>query len=86
LFIENISPVIFTLGPLVFRWYGLMMVISFMVGGYYFIKNGVREGLDEERLLALLIIIILGGILGARALYVLTNLPAYINTHLKRYA
>jgi len=78
LFIENIDPVIFTLGPLVFRWYGLMMVLSFMLGGYYFIKNGVRQGIDEERLLALLIIVILGGILGARVLYVLTNLPAYI--------
>ncbi len=78
MFIENINPVIFTLGPLAFRWYGLMMVLSFMLGGYYLIKNGKQQGLDEERLLTLLIIVIVGGILGARALYVLTNLPAFI--------
>ena len=85
MFIENINPVIFTLGPLVFRWYGLMMALSFMLGGYYFIKNGVRKGLDEEKLLAVLIIVILGGVLGARALYVLTNLPAFMGAPLEAF-
>ena len=83
MFIENISPAIFTLGPLVFRWYGLMMALSFMLGGYYFIKHGVRKGLDEEKLLAVLIIVILGGVLGARALYVLTNLPTFMGAPLE---
>lgn len=81
--IENIDPVIFTLGPLSVRWYGLMMVIAFILGGYYFIKNGVRQGLDEERLTTLLLIIIFGGIIGARALYVLTNLPDFLDTPLE---
>ena len=57
MFIENIDPVIFSLGPLVFRWYGLMMALSFIVGGYYLIKNGVRQGIDEERLLTLFIVV-----------------------------
>lgn len=83
MYIENISPVIFTLGPLVFRWYGLMMVLSFILGGYYLIKNGMCKGMDEEKLLGLLIVVIVGGVLGARALYVLTNLPAFIGAPLE---
>lgn len=78
MYIEHINPIIISLGPLAVRWYGLMMVLSFMIGGYYFLKNGIRQGLHEDTLLSLLIIVIISGIIGARALYVLTNLPYFL--------
>ena len=78
--IEDINPIIVSLGPIAIRWYGLMMAISFILGGYYFVKNGTRQGLAEDSLLTLLLVVLIGGIVGARAVYVLTNLPAYLNS------
>jgi phosphatidylglycerol:prolipoprotein diacylglycerol transferase len=48
MFIENISPVIFAIGPLTVRWYGLMMAVSFVLGSYYFVKNGLKKGYSED--------------------------------------
>jgi phosphatidylglycerol---prolipoprotein diacylglyceryl transferase len=78
LFIENISPVIFTIGPLTVRWYGLMMGISFALGSYYFIKNGIKKDYNEDSLFIVIMAAIISGIIGARALYVLTNLSDFI--------
>jgi len=33
--IENIDPIIFSVGPVEIRWYGFLMVVSFLIGGYY---------------------------------------------------
>ncbi|MGI6097643.1 MAG: prolipoprotein diacylglyceryl transferase [Dethiobacteria bacterium] len=75
--IEGIDPVIFTLGPLTVRWYGLMMALSFAFGVYYLIKNGKKIGYDEDLLLLLTIVVIISAIAGARAIYVLTNWPFF---------
>jgi len=77
MFIENISPVILTIGPLTLRWYGLMMAVSFALGSYYFVKNGLKKGYSEDSLLMVLIAAIISGIIGARAIYVLTNLSDF---------
>ncbi|HAP32118.1 MAG TPA: prolipoprotein diacylglyceryl transferase [Firmicutes bacterium] len=81
--IEDINPIIVFLGPIAIRWYGLMMAVSFILGGYYFVKNGTRQGLPEETLLTIVLVVLIGGIVGARAVYVLTNLPAYLNNPLE---
>ena len=73
MFIEGIDPVLFTLGPLAVRWYGLMFALSVAVGAYYLRKHGLKQGLNEDTLLALAGIAVLGVIIGARAVYVLTN-------------
>jgi len=74
LLIEGISPVIFTLGPLEFRWYGIMVVLSFLIGSHLFIKYGKKKGIPEEILLTSILAIIACGIVGARTVFVLTNL------------
>ena len=38
----NISPVFFELGPLQFRWYGLMYLIG-LAGAYFLIKRRVES-------------------------------------------
>ena len=39
----NISPVFFELGPLQFRWYGLMYLIG-LAGAYFLIMRRVESG------------------------------------------
>lgn len=79
MFIENISPIIFRIGPLAVRWYGLMMGISFALGSYFFIKNGIKKGYSEDSLFIIIVAAIITGIAGARAIYVLTNLSDFIS-------
>ena len=76
--IENLDPVIFILGPLEIRWYGLLMALSFIIGGYYLVKNGKKEGLSEGILFNMILAAVIGGIIGARAIYVITNLSHFM--------
>ncbi|HEY4999410.1 MAG TPA: prolipoprotein diacylglyceryl transferase, partial [Usitatibacter sp.] len=68
------DPVIFSLGPLAVRWYGLMYVIGFIaviVLGKYRVRKGLAPGLTERDVDDLLIYGVLGVILGGRLGYVL---------------
>lgn len=73
MYIENISPVIFSIGPLAIRWYGLMFAVSVLIGFYYMRKYGAKKGFDEDFIFTLFIIMVLSIIIGARAVYVFTN-------------
>jgi phosphatidylglycerol---prolipoprotein diacylglyceryl transferase len=75
--IEGINPVLFHIGPLAVRWYGLMFALSVAVGLYTLRKHGLRQGFNEDALITLVVIAMLGLIVGARAVYVLTNWQAY---------
>lgn len=61
------------LGTFGIRWYGLFMAISMGIGIYYFVRRGVRTGVDEDTLYNLALVAIVGGVVGARLIYVLTN-------------
>ncbi len=71
---ENISPIIFAVGPLAVRWYGFMMAISFALGASLLIAKGKGKGFKEDDLLGVVFFALALGVIGARALYVLTNL------------
>jgi phosphatidylglycerol---prolipoprotein diacylglyceryl transferase len=73
LYIENISPVIFTIGPLAVRMYGLMFALSVLAGFYYMRKHGSKKGLNEDFLFNFFIILIVSIVIGARAVYVAAN-------------
>ncbi len=73
MYIENISPVIFTIGPLAVRWYGLMFALSVLAGFYFMRKYGEKKGLDEDFIFSLFLIMIVSLVIGARAVYVLAN-------------
>ena len=77
MYIENISPVIFTIGPLAVRMYGLMFALSVLAGFYYIRKHGSEKGLNEDFLFNLFIILIISIIIGARAVYVAANLSYF---------
>jgi phosphatidylglycerol---prolipoprotein diacylglyceryl transferase len=77
LIIDNISPILFTIGPLTIRWYGVMMAITFLFSSYFILKNGKERNISEDQLLNALIAVVIGLILGARLLYVIVNFSYY---------
>ncbi len=77
--IDTISPVIFTIGPFTVRWYGVMVAVSFLIGTYFILKNGKERGYTEDQLLNSLIIAVICGLIGSRFIYVITNLPYYLD-------
>lgn len=69
---HNIDPLIFQLGPLQLRWYGLFYMSGFVIT-YFLTKKFIKEkyfSYSLEKLDSLILYILFGTILGARLLYV----------------
>ena len=68
IYVHDINPILFSLGPLRIGWYGLMYAITFLTGYWYLQRTAKKEGgpipVDEVPNLATYII--LGTILGGR--------------------
>lgn len=77
----NISPVIFSVGPLQLRWYGTMYLLGFVVG-YLLMRKLTASSQGRfrgELLLDFLAYVALGVVVGGRLGYVLIyNLPYYL--------
>ncbi len=67
----NVSPEIFSLGPLAVRWYGLMFAIGFLAGYYQGEKMFKFEGIDLKWLESLFMYLLVATIIGARLGHVL---------------
>jgi phosphatidylglycerol---prolipoprotein diacylglyceryl transferase len=79
----DIDPVIFELGPLQPRWYGLMYLLGFSAT-WLLVRHQIRKfGLEQlgRHFENLTFILILGLILGARLGYVFFYHPAYFLAH-----
>jgi len=85
----NIDPVFLRLGPLEFRWYGLMYILGFLAA-YFIILAGVkRKGLaiTKDDVADLIFTVALGIILGGRLGYILFyNLSYYLSHPGKLFA
>jgi len=77
----DVSPVIFRLGPLSIRWYGLLFGLGFLVGFYLMRRVFRREDKPEADLDILLIYLVLGTIIGARLGHILFYHPGYYLSH-----
>lgn len=62
----NADPILFQLGPIAVRWYGLMFAIGFFIGYQIVAKMFKHEGAPERWLGILLIYLVIGTIVGAR--------------------
>jgi len=74
----NIDPVFLRIGPIQLRWYGLMYMLSFVIG-YFLLKRYAKAknlGLTTDDLYDLLFFLILGVMVGGRLGYVLFYDPA----------
>ena len=70
--IVRLDPVIFSLGPLQVRWYGMMYVLGFIISGYL-MRKLVDEGffhVVKEKVDSFITYSIIGMFLGARFFYV----------------
>lgn len=85
MFINNINPILFQIGPFAVRYYGLIYVLGFVLAYFmlrYYIKHDKRLKLDEEQLELYFIFLILSVVIGARAFEVIFYEPGYYFTHL----
>lgn len=79
MYVHNLDPTLFTLGPLEIRWYGLMYVLAFFIT-YYYVRSAIRQDklkLTEQELDNLLGLMVISMILGARLFYTVFYNPAY---------
>lgn len=67
----NVDPVLVHLGPFAISWYGLAVSAGLLVGIWVTTREAARRGLPTEPILDLVLWIIVGGVAGARLLYVL---------------
>lgn len=73
----NVSPEIFSVGPITLRWYGLMFLAGFSIGYMLMKKVCHWEGKPIEKLDSLLVHLVLGTTIGARLGHCLFYDPGY---------
>ncbi len=77
----NADPILFTLGPLQIRWYGLMFAIGFWIGTNLVAKMFRHEGAPERWVGILLIWVVGATIVGARLGHVFFYEWDYYSAH-----
>ena len=77
----NVSPEIFSLGPIHVRWYGLLFAIGFLFGYSHGEKMFKHENIDLKWLESLFIYLIVATIIGARLGHVLFYGWDYYSQH-----
>ncbi|MBC8420239.1 MAG: prolipoprotein diacylglyceryl transferase [Proteobacteria bacterium] len=71
-------PDLFSIGPFTLHTYGLFVAIGFCVGLMITIKLGKSEGIKAQEVMDLGFLIILAAIAGSRIMYILMNIPYYV--------
>ena len=77
----NASPVLFSLGPLSIRWYGLAFAIGFIIGYNVVARMFRHEGAPEKWLGVLLAYVVVATIVGARLGHVFFYEWPYYSQH-----
>ncbi|WP_166398687.1 prolipoprotein diacylglyceryl transferase [Rubrobacter marinus] len=71
------SPVIFEVGPIALRWYGLLIALGIAVGTFVVSRELARRGYDGALALDALFFVVPLGFIGARVYHVLTDYELY---------
>jgi phosphatidylglycerol:prolipoprotein diacylglycerol transferase len=79
MYIPGIDPYIFRVGSFGIRWYGFFMAVSMAIGIWHLVRR-LRPALGEDFLYNVALVAIVGGVVGARLVFVLTN-PGYFLQH-----
>ena len=72
----DVSPIIFSVGPLSVRWYGLLFAMSFVVGYFIMLRIFKKENLPESLLDKLSMYMLIATVVGARLGHVFFYEPA----------
>lgn len=75
-------PELFEVGGITLYSYGLMIAIAFLTGILYAVKQAPKEGLKEDHVLEVLMIVIVLAALGSRLVFVARNFDFYRNEFL----
>lgn len=70
-------PILIKVGPFAVYSYGVMVAIGFAAAAFLVYRRSSKFGLDRNRMVNLLAILLLSGIFGARTLYIFLNLSFY---------
>ncbi len=68
---------LFKIGPFSIYLFGLMIGIGVLVGLYFFLKEAKKRGYEDKVLLDGVIYSFIGGVIGARIIYILVYNPSY---------
>lgn len=66
-------PILFELGPLTVRTYGLLLAVSFIAGILLALRRSRARGLNQNQMINMSLLIMLAGIVGARIMYVIPH-------------
>lgn len=80
------GPVAFEVGPLTFRWYGLLIMGALLLGITLAQRLAQRRGLDPEKIGDLAVWLVLGALPGARLYYVAFEWDRYADRPLDALA
>ena len=73
----HVNPILFHIGSLEIRWYGLLFVSGFVIGWYLFKWFFTREKLDTKLMDPLLYTLLIATIVGARLGHCIFYQPDY---------
>ncbi len=77
----NINPVIFSIGPLSLRWYGLMYAVGIFIGLQVIRGYTTRKGISQAMVYRILWWCVVAGLLGGR-LYFVVQQPNFFSYYL----
>lgn len=77
MFTVSLDPVLIHLGPFALSWYGLAVAAGILVGGWLTTREAQRRGLPADCVWDALVWIVVGGVVGARLLFVLDRWPFF---------
>ncbi len=73
------SPIIFYLGPLEVRWYGVLVVTGAIVAAFIATREAARKGEDPDRVWDILLWVLPAGLICARLYHVVSAWDLYKN-------
>ena len=79
----NIDPVIFYIGPLALRWYGLMYVVGILIGLWAIRSYTKRKGITQDKVYRILWWCIVAGLIGGR-LYFVVQQPNFFSYYIQQ--
>ena len=81
LFVWDIHPTLFTIGPVEVRYYGLMWALGFIISAYIISNIMKREGYPEKTFDSFFWYALLSTVIGSRLGHCLFYAPGYYLTH-----
>jgi phosphatidylglycerol:prolipoprotein diacylglycerol transferase len=71
------GAIVLQIGPLVIRWYGLLVATAVLIGTFLATREARHRGEDPEELMNVSVVAVIAAFLGARLYYVLFNWDYY---------